>query len=348
MDLLEKTQELLNAHPLCDHCIGRQFALLGYGLSDQKRGESLKLLLTMKNHQLALDGNKEGFSNLRILAANGSFEMAAKILRNMRKRPRKKGECHLCQGLFKSVDVLVENALDELKAYEYTTFLVGIELPTAVEEREDEFKAEFDVKHGEGMRNGFSRGIGKKISEMTQKTADYKTPDIVVIVKPFTEKITLQANPLYIAGRYKKLTRGIPSLSASFAIIGVTILTAVEIFTVSVIPTLTNLHESYDEMIDRNLLEIQTNINITSVSTALNGSNYDHTISIKNKGSTTLIIEDFNILINGIIQNFNGNDNYLFPENETQLHVNNLSGSGSQRLKVISGNGISDYIEYTI
>ena len=48
MDLLKKAEELLNAFPLCDSCLGRQFALLGYGLSDQKRGETLKLLLTMK------------------------------------------------------------------------------------------------------------------------------------------------------------------------------------------------------------------------------------------------------------------------------------------------------------
>ena len=94
MEILKKAQKMLEAEPLCDHCLGRQFALLGYGLDDQKRGETLKLLLTMKNHQLTLSGKKAGFSNLRLLAANGSFEMAAEILRNMRKRPRKKKECY--------------------------------------------------------------------------------------------------------------------------------------------------------------------------------------------------------------------------------------------------------------
>ena len=63
MEILEKTHEMLEAHPLCDHCLGRQFALLGYGLDDQQRGKTLKLLLTMKNHQLALSGKKAGFSN---------------------------------------------------------------------------------------------------------------------------------------------------------------------------------------------------------------------------------------------------------------------------------------------
>jgi tRNA pseudouridine synthase 10 len=210
VELPKKAQEMLETHPLCDHCLGRQFALLGYGVGDQKRGETLKLLLTMKNHQLALSGTKAGFSNLRILAANGSFEMAAEILRNMRKRPRKQRECYLCQGLFKSVDTLVQNALDALEAYEYTTFLVGIELPTTVEEREDEFKARFEVGYGESMRNEFSREIGKKIVVATNKLADYKKPDVVVLVRPFTGEVIIQPNPLYVRGEYKKLVRDIP------------------------------------------------------------------------------------------------------------------------------------------
>ncbi|MGD2065767.1 MAG: tRNA pseudouridine(54/55) synthase Pus10 [Candidatus Bathyarchaeota archaeon] len=210
MEILEKAHELLEAQPLCDHCLGRQFALLGYGLDDQQRGETLKLLLTMKNHQLALSGKKAGFSNLRLLASNGSFGMAAEILQNMRKRARKKKECYLCQGLFKSVDVLVENALNALEDYEYNTFLVGIELPTTVEEREDEFKARFEIAYGESMRNEFSRDIGKKIAAATEKPAEYKKPDVVVLVRPFTGEIILQSNPLYVRGAYKKLVRGIP------------------------------------------------------------------------------------------------------------------------------------------
>jgi tRNA pseudouridine synthase 10 len=210
VNLLKMAQEMLEAHPLCDHCLGRQFALLGYGLSDKKRGETLKLLLTMKNHQLALSGEQSGFSNLRILVAHGSFEMAAEILKNMRKRSRKKTECFLCQGLFNSVDILVQNALEALEAYDYETFLVGIELPNTVEEREDEFKARFEVGHSESMKNEFSREIGKKIALAANKLADYKKPDVVVLIRPLTGEVIIQSNPLYVRGEYKKLVRDIP------------------------------------------------------------------------------------------------------------------------------------------
>jgi tRNA pseudouridine synthase 10 len=54
MEILEKAQRMLEKYPLCDHCLGRQFAFLGHGVDNKKRGEALKLLLTMRGHQLAL------------------------------------------------------------------------------------------------------------------------------------------------------------------------------------------------------------------------------------------------------------------------------------------------------
>jgi len=209
-DTLETAQEMLERYPLCNRCLGRQFGLLGHGIENEERGEALKLLLTMKGHQLALSKDKVGFALLKALALNGNFSMAMEILKSMGKRPPEPKLCYLCNSRLNSVDGLVRVALDRLKEYEYNTFLVGIELPTEVEEREDELKGQFTIKHGESMRNEFSRNIGKKIAEATEKTTNYERPQIVVLVNPFTEKTLLQVNPLYISGRYRKLERGIP------------------------------------------------------------------------------------------------------------------------------------------
>jgi len=210
MDIVEKTQKMLEKYPLCSHCLGRQYALLGHGLDNERRGENLKLLLTMKGHQLALMKQKAGIALLKTMASNGSFDMAADILKKMHKRIEEKRRCHLCCGQFDRIDKMSSDVAKRLKDYEYNTFLIGIELPTEVEEREDEFKAEFEVTHGESMKNEFSREIGKKVSEITGKMAEHKKPDIVVFVNPFSEKITSQPNPLFISGRYRKLVRGIP------------------------------------------------------------------------------------------------------------------------------------------
>jgi tRNA pseudouridine synthase 10 len=210
MEILEKAQKMLESRPLCDHCLGRQFALLGYNLDNEKRGEALKILLTMMGHRLTSVEKRKGISLLKTLAENGSFNMAAEILEKMRKKVGEKRECYLCEGKFKNLSKIVDKVTEKLEGYEYATFLVGIKLPIEVEEKEDEFKAEFEVKHGESMRNEFSREIGKMVAEITKKVADYKKPDIAVIINPFTKQVMLQVNPLFITGRYRKLIRGIP------------------------------------------------------------------------------------------------------------------------------------------
>ena len=137
MEILGKAQKMMEKHPLCNHCLGRQFALLGYRLDNQERGEALKLVLAMNGHQLALSRKKTGVSILKTLATNGSLDMATEILRKLRRRVGEKKECYLCEERFKHLNELVSSALEKLKYYEYSTFLVGIELPTEVEEKED-------------------------------------------------------------------------------------------------------------------------------------------------------------------------------------------------------------------
>ena len=210
MEILEKALRMLEKYSLCDQCLGRQFALLGYKMDNAERGGLIKTLLAMEGHRLAAARDKRGISILKILASKGSLEMAAKLLKRLRRRAKTKGKCFLCEERFESVPELVKGAVELLQDYEYETFLVGIKLPLEVEEREDEFKAKFGVQYSESVRNDFSRTIGKMIVKAVEKAVDYMKPDIAILVNPFTDQIELQVNPLFIMGRYKKLVRGIP------------------------------------------------------------------------------------------------------------------------------------------
>jgi len=213
MDILQTALKMLEKHPLCDHCLGRQFALLGHGIENDQRGEAIKLVLALESHVLALSDKRKGVSTLRVLATNGFCETAREILQEMEKPNAADGrptECFLCADRFVAEDDLVKMALQLLEDFEYNTFLVGTELPVPVAEREDEFKAEFEVSHGENMRNEFGRVIGKEIAQRTGKTVEFGRPEIVVLVNPFRGQVGLQVNPLFVAGRYRKLVRGIP------------------------------------------------------------------------------------------------------------------------------------------
>ena len=212
MEILRKAKKILDKYSICDYCLGRQFALLGYGIENRVRGYTIKLLLAMDAHRKALTGNKRAINFLKKLAFNGNFEMAYYLLEKLTNKrfERKEFICHLCNNNFQKIEQLAEKASERMSKYEYSTFLVGIFLPTGVEEREDEFKAEFGIIHGESLKNHFSREIGKKIAEKTGKKADLKKPDIVVLINPFKNIVRLQVNPLYIYGRYRKLVRNLP------------------------------------------------------------------------------------------------------------------------------------------
>jgi tRNA pseudouridine synthase 10 len=213
MDVSEKALTMLTKYPLCDHCLGRQFALLGYSIENNDRGKALKLSLTLQASEINSSNEAEGVKTLKILALNGFSPEAKDTLKHLKKRIPKKDApktCFLCENRFQLLEGLTQKALNAVADYEYTTFLVGIELPVAVEEREDEFKAAFNVSYGENIRHEFGRLLGKRIAAATCKEAEYKKPDLAVIVNPFLEQVRVQVNPLFVAGRYRKLVRTIP------------------------------------------------------------------------------------------------------------------------------------------
>jgi tRNA pseudouridine synthase 10 len=144
---------------------------------------------------------------------NGFSQEAQQALNHIKKSnyvEDKQKTCYLCDNKFKSLEVMLKAIFEAVSDYEFDTFLVGIELPVEFEERNDEFKALFTIVYGESIRHEFARLIGKKISKLTNKTPEYKKPDLQIILNPFTAKIRLQINPLFVAGRYKKLVRTIP------------------------------------------------------------------------------------------------------------------------------------------
>ncbi|MCK4366194.1 MAG: hypothetical protein KAW45_09085 [Thermoplasmatales archaeon] len=138
------------------------------------------------------------------------------------------------------------------------------------------------------------------------------------------------------------------SLVAAAAIICVSIVMAIEIIVGTTIPTMTNVHDSLDEMRDRAIDQIQTDINITSVTSEVNGSDHDINVTLENIGSISLETKYFNILINGTDAKFTCSSSYLHPENEVYFNVSSLESTGPRRLKIITDNGISDYYDFTL
>ncbi|MBS3778397.1 MAG: hypothetical protein KGY50_03785 [Candidatus Thermoplasmatota archaeon] len=138
------------------------------------------------------------------------------------------------------------------------------------------------------------------------------------------------------------------SISATSAIIGIAIIMVIEISVGTIIPVITDLDSSYDEMRQRAVNELQTNIEIQNITVQTNGSLHDLSIQIKNTGSTVIKSLYVDVLVDGSLSSFTCADEYWFPENTYTVSVNGLSGSGSKKVKIITNNGISEYHTYSV
>ncbi|HJX23524.1 MAG TPA: tRNA pseudouridine(54/55) synthase Pus10 [Candidatus Bathyarchaeia archaeon] len=210
MKVLDLAKAIIEKYPLCDHCLGRQFALLMHGTTNCERGKIIKDCLAMEGHALALDKKSEGIELLESLVKGGSSKAAAMILQNLGREeiPIEKS-CYLCSGKFEAISRIADVANQKISHIGFNTFLVGVKIASSIIEKEDELRSQMGIKWGETIRNEFSREIGKELTKVTKREFDLMRPDVVIMVNPFSEEVTFQINPLYISGRYRKLAAGI-------------------------------------------------------------------------------------------------------------------------------------------
>ncbi|WP_297072465.1 tRNA pseudouridine(54/55) synthase Pus10 [Thermococcus sp.] len=176
--IIEKAEEVLEKHELCNHCLGRLFAKLGKG-TNEDRGKAIRFVLNMER-------------SARGLAPIDEPE-----------------ECELCENVFERIPYLVERMIEISKGIEFDTFLVGSRFPEETREKEHSLWEEFGIETAEPINREFNRELGKAFGRATGKETS-KNPDVVFIVEPYSGGVELQINPVYVYGRYRKLVRGIP------------------------------------------------------------------------------------------------------------------------------------------
>ncbi|MCS7363898.1 MAG: tRNA pseudouridine(54/55) synthase Pus10 [archaeon GB-1867-035] len=211
VDILETSLRILEKYCLCDHCLGRQFALLARGTDNSTRGFSIKLLLAMIASKLIKENCEErGVYILRILAENGKFSLASEILSRMGVEISKGKPCYICNDILLNLDTYADRIVSLISQYEFSSFLVGSRIPGEIAEREDSLRSEFGLTYGESFKSEFNRELGKLLQSRIGREVDFSSPDLVVIVDFLSDNIEVHPSPLFIYGRYRKLVRGIP------------------------------------------------------------------------------------------------------------------------------------------
>ena len=213
MKIEEKAIEILSKYPLCDHCLGRQFGLLGKNLTNRERGFSIKTQIVLNESENYQENKSDQSLNiLKIVAEKGMFPPAIDVLKSYGiKSVEISQACYLCENIFQKLEKFADLAIEEIQDIEFESFLVGSLMPNWMIEKEDAFRSEFSITHGEALRAELNREVGKLIFfKLKDKSVVFDHPNLVILIDPIKEKVELNIHPIFIRGFYKKLVRGIP------------------------------------------------------------------------------------------------------------------------------------------
>jgi tRNA pseudouridine synthase 10 len=157
---------------LCDNCLGRLYASRGRGYANHERGALVRA------------------------AASAAAAVAS-------------GSCRMCRGLFARLGFFVDLISAKTGGWEHSTYLVGTKVEGEIERDEETIWAGMRTP-GESIRKELNRELGKLYGARAGKEVDLRTPDITVLVDTRFDFVDITVNPLYVRGRYRKLSREIP------------------------------------------------------------------------------------------------------------------------------------------
>ena len=161
--------------PLCNHCLGRLFASVSRGLSNDQRGALIR----------------------------GCVISASRA-------PARTADCSVCRGLFDELEKFADLAVKASSEYEFSTFLVGTKIDAELVEAEEAFWSEIGAKETESLKAEMNREIGKALEKKLGKTAEFTNPEMVLLIDTRFDKVNLDVAPLFVYGRYRKFSRQIP------------------------------------------------------------------------------------------------------------------------------------------
>jgi len=210
--MLELALNIIKNNRFCDNCLGRQFALMGYGLTNKERGHILKNAIILELYNKIPD-DKEAVSISQNIGKMGNVLAQQSLQRKeceIDLNSTDDSVCELCSGLFDQLTNYIKPILSKLENEDYQSFIVGAKISPVILEKEDNIRAKYNITTGESIKSEFTREIGKLIMNQTNKEPDFELPDITIIIDLFNQTITLQKRSLFIYGRYRKFIRTIP------------------------------------------------------------------------------------------------------------------------------------------
>ncbi|MBP2251235.1 tRNA pseudouridine synthase 10 [Halarchaeum solikamskense] len=184
MSLLEDARAVVENGPVCDACLGRQFADRSFGLTNAERGAALRVSVELDDDEPHEDVATD--------------------------------DCWVCEGLCATFDEWAERAVAALSGdgesdVDFATYQVGTRAPPLVEENEALLRESAGLTEGgEPFKSEFNREVGKRVGELTGTDVDFERPDVLFVLDIDAGVVDAQVNPAFVYGRYRKRSREIP------------------------------------------------------------------------------------------------------------------------------------------
>ena len=160
---------------LCDHCLGRLFGKSGTGMTNDMRGRIIRDALRAKGIDTAAPDS-----------------------------------CSLCEDVFGVLGRFAEAAAESVLTVGSENFLIGTRVDPEITAKEEELWAELGAENAEPLKAELNREIGKLALPIINRAVEFKNPQVVACVDTRFADVTLDIAPIFIYGRYNKLSREIP------------------------------------------------------------------------------------------------------------------------------------------
>ncbi|MCL2863309.1 MAG: tRNA pseudouridine(54/55) synthase Pus10 [Methanimicrococcus sp.] len=233
-DIFEIAEKIIAEGPVCDHCLGRQFAKLSTGLGNDERGKAVKLAMAMDADRRYKDSgdqtlleklapssihSQKTLRKEKLIEGNGGNGNAdsnadnnadSNSINDTDDSEPAVSKCWVCLDIFKSLDDWADMAIEKLQGIEYETFLAGTKLSGLLSENEEILWEQCGTAYAEPLKSEINRETGKIFSQKTGKSAAFSNPDIMITFDIAAKTAAIDIRSLYIYGRYQKKIRGIP------------------------------------------------------------------------------------------------------------------------------------------
>jgi tRNA pseudouridine synthase 10 len=200
--ILDTATSTLSEGPICDHCMGRLFANLSTGLTNDQRGAAVKLALVLDADRKYKDSSDD--SLLKLLASSSIHARKSLKIEETQKK------CWVCNGLFEELDAWAEKVVKAVEGFEFNTFVLGTKPSGLLIENEEILWATSRTRWAEQLKTEMNREVGKRVEARLGKKASMKLPEITAILDINQGTVGLEVRSLFIFGRYRKTIRGIP------------------------------------------------------------------------------------------------------------------------------------------